>query len=165
MIKLLKNPIFHIQNPTRFDYSTIISAILHMYHLIFFKCNKSDLFHHLTFVLFGTLTQYLVNWGYGTALYHFFLCGLPGGIDYFLLGLAKQNVISKNSRLKYAVELNNWIRAPGAIFTWCISYIWFIYRLDYGLNLFCFIIITLASVINAQYYSRQVTLCAGNKLN
>lgn len=71
MLELLSDPIYNIQNPIRFEESTIIIAVLHTYHLLFFKCNVDDLVHHLTFVLFGTLTHYLVNWGYISALYHF----------------------------------------------------------------------------------------------
>ena len=95
MITLLSNPIDNIQNPIRFEESTILIAIIHLYHLVFFKCSKEDWVHHLSFVLLGTITHYLVNWGYITALYHFFICGLPGAIDYMLLGLVKHGVIEK----------------------------------------------------------------------
>ena len=69
MLELLSDPIYNIQNPIRFEESTIIIAVLHTYHLLFLKCNVDS--SNLTFVLFGTLTHYLVNWGYISALYHF----------------------------------------------------------------------------------------------
>lgn len=165
MLKLLSDPIYNIQNPIRFEESTLISAVLHTYHLLFFKCNMDDLVHHLTFVLFGTITHYLVNWGYIAALYHFFICGLPGGIDYLVLGLVKAGKVGKRTRIRLAVELNNWVRAPGIILAWSFGYVWYMCSSLDLLHTFSFIVITFGSVVNAQYYSRQVTLYAGNYLS
>jgi len=161
MVQILSDPIDHIINPTRFEESTIIVAIIHLYHLCFFNCTKSDWVHHLLFVLLGTISHYLVNWGYITALYHFFICGFPGGIDYIALALVKEKRLLKINRLKLAVELNTWIRSPGIIISWAFGYIWYIYNGTNFIHLLCFIVMTIGSVINAQYYSRQVTLYAG----
>ena len=160
-IKVALDPLHHIMTPVRFEESAIIIAILHIYHLLFFHCTKSDLFHHLTFVLLATTTQYLVNWGYLSPFFHFFICGLPGGIDYFALALVKEKKILKSDRLKLAVELNTWLRAPGMIITWSFMYLWFLYKDKTITNILCFTIATFSSVFNAQYYSRQVTLYAG----
>ncbi len=160
-LEIMSDPIQHITKPIRFEESTIIIAIIHLYHLIFFNCTKSDWIHHLLFVLLGTITQYLVNWGYITAIYHFFICGLPGGIDYMALALVKDKKILKTDRLKLAVELNIWIRSPGVIMAWVFGYIWYIYHGKNLCDLLCFIIVTIGSVLNAQFYSRQVTLFTG----
>jgi hypothetical protein len=164
LIELLTNPVEHIINSVRFDESTIIISLIHIYHLLLFKCTFADWVHHLTFVLLGTVSHYLVNYGYLTALYHFFICGLPGGIDYIALALVKDNIISKNTRLQLAVELNTWIRAPGIIMAWSFVNIWYVNSIRDWTHFVCYIIITLGSVVNAQYYSRQVTLHAGKKL-
>ena len=73
--------------------------------------------------------------------------------------------IEKRTRIKLAVELNNWIRAPGIILAWSFAYIWYMCSNFDLLHTVSFIIITGGSVINAQYYSRQVTLYAGKYLS
>jgi hypothetical protein len=164
MITFLSNPIYHIQNPIQFDDSIITIAIIHSYHLLFFNCTKSDYIHHILFVFLGTITHFLVNLGYIIPLYHFFISGLPGGIDYAALALVQENKITKTQRVKLAVELNNWIRAPGVISAWIFGYIYFITYEKTLTNIICFTIMTNASVLNAIYYSRQVTLYAGKFL-
>lgn len=127
MILFLNDPITNINNPIWYNKSSIIISIIHIYHLLFFKCTYDDWFHHILFVFIGTIIHYKVNLGYLMSLYHFFICGLPGGIDYLLLGFVKDNLITKNSRLKIALELNIWIRAPMVISCWTFAYLWIIY--------------------------------------
>ena len=47
---LLNDPIKELLNPVAYYDTTIIVVILHIYHLLFFKCTKTDIFHHLFFV-------------------------------------------------------------------------------------------------------------------
>lgn len=157
---LMKNPIKEIENPTSFQFPVYICTSLHIYHLIFFKCTKSDYFHHLTFVLFAIGINSLVNFGYIIPLYHFFIVGFPGGIDYLALALVKDNIIKKETRLKIAVEMNNWIRSPGIICSWVFFYI---YYLVHNINFMIMIFITYCTIFNSQYYNRQVLLYAGKK--
>ena len=83
ILEIFKDPIIQINNPTPYYDTMVIIILLHSYHLLFFKCNKDDIFHHLFFVGFGTFTIFVFNNGYYSALSHFFICGLPGGFDYF----------------------------------------------------------------------------------
>ena len=162
MLVLLNDPINGIIHPIRFDESTIVIGILHAYHLLFFSCTTSDWIHHIVFVLLGTITHFSVNIGYITALYHFFVCGLPGAVDYVALALMKDNQIKKETRLKIAVEMNVWLRSPGIIGSWVFAYVWYTYSYsNVVLNSVCFATITFATVINSQYYCRQVLLYAG----
>lgn len=164
MIQLLTNPIGELSNPVRFDESTCITSVIHLYHLLFFKCNAGDWFHHLSFALVGTIVQSTVNVGKLPALYHFFACGAPGCIDYILLALVKEKQITKQFRLKCAVELNIWFRAPGIIMAWCFLWIWYITSGQGWYYTICFIIWTTTSLMNAQYYSRLITLAGGKQL-
>lgn len=54
----------------------------HVFHVAFFKLDRADIIHHgLSVGVVGSM-GYLVRWG---ALLHaidFFICGLPGGLDY-----------------------------------------------------------------------------------
>ena len=160
LIIFIQNPIKEITNPTSFQLSTYIGISLHIYHLLFFKCTQSDYFHHLTFVLFAWIINELINFGYIIPFYHFFIIGFPGGIDYLALALVKENIIEKKTRIKIAVEMNNWIRSPGIISSWVFFYL---YYLIHDINIIIMICITYCTIFNSQYYNRQVTLYAGKK--
>jgi hypothetical protein len=164
MILLLSDPIHEILHPHFFNDSASIITMIHTYHVIAFKCRFDEWMHHICFVLLGTLTQYTVNWGRIAALYHFFICGLPGGIDYFILGLVKDGIVTKERRLRIAVELNTWIRAPGIIVAWAFAWTWLMHSPMQVRELLCFVAISFGSVFNAQFYARQVTLAAGKQL-
>ena len=51
----------------------------------------------------------------------FYLSGLPGAIDYFLLFLMKINVIESRTQKKTYILLSNWIRCPGCVYTSILS--------------------------------------------
>ena len=88
---------------------------MHIFHILHFKVNKDDLFHHISFVFFGTFFKLIINTGTIIAFYHFFICGLPGCIDYFILGLNRLKIINRNYRLDIANKINIWVRSPGLI--------------------------------------------------
>lgn len=161
---ILKNPLYHLFNPTEYYGSMIAIIILHLYHLLFFNCNKDDIFHHLVFVGIGTITIFVFNNGYYSALSHFFICGFPGGIDYFMLFLYKINYITKETRLRYAVFLNVWIRSPGLCMVSTFSLINFIYSKKTITDIIEFIMQVSMTLINGQMYMRDVLLAAGKKL-
>lgn len=164
-IKLfLSDPIDNLLNPINTQISSILVTLLHIYHMIFFNCNSDDYFHHITFVLTSAFFSICINFGRIVSLFNFFICGLPGGIDYLLLGLYKDNKIEKVLRIKVAMELNMWVRSPGIIITSAYIYIWYIYSDRSYFKTFAFITMLLLSIGNAQYYARMVTLYAGKKL-
>ena len=45
----------------------------------------------------------------------FFVCGLPGGVDYVLLFLVKQRYMEKRTEKAVNRFLNMWIRLPGIV--------------------------------------------------
>ena len=53
----------------------------------------------------------------------FFLTGLPGCIDYFLLGLVKLNILDKLKEKQINVYINNWIRGPGCVIGSAFTYV------------------------------------------
>merc|ERR1719498_1931836 len=72
---------------------------LHIFHLVMYweDITRDDLFHHLLFVTFNQCAQFypilsgweVYQWGSSLNAINFFTCGLPGGLDYFFLGLTK----------------------------------------------------------------------------
>ena len=53
----------------------------------------------------------------------FFLCGLPGGVDYALLFAVKHGWIHPLTEKRYNTVLNTWIRAPGIVMTSAIAWV------------------------------------------
>lgn len=105
-----------INYPMNFRAATITFA-LHIYHTIWYfkKLRFDDWLHHiLTCGLALPLTMFV---NCGSLLGHslFFLTGLPGGIDYFLLFLNRNGYINKMTEKKINNYLNLWIRCPGCI--------------------------------------------------
>ena len=138
---------------------------MHLYHLIFYKCKIDEIIHHIIFVVLGGLFQIYNNIGYISAFYHFFICGLPGGIDYYLLSQVKEGNLDKKTRIKLAVDLNIWLRAPGIIITWALVWICHVNQNEYNLNNNLILLFTLIpSIVNAQYYSKQVAIAYGKYL-
>lgn len=98
---------------------------IHLYHMFAFSnLTKQDYFHHLLFIpcigipcqLFSSKIGVLGSYSC------FFLSGFPGGIDYFLLYLMKNNYIEKIKEKKWNVFLNKWIRNPFVLFSSFIQY-------------------------------------------
>ena len=54
---------------------------------------------------------------------NFFSCGLPGGLDYAMLFAVKHGWMASITEKKYNSTINNWLRAPGIIFTCGIVYV------------------------------------------
>ena len=79
---------------------TIVNS-LHVYHLIGgFGLTAADRFHHYLFIpTLGFPGQYY-RWGALGNVQAFFISGLPGGIDYFLLGLCKARARGVKARAR-----------------------------------------------------------------
>lgn len=94
--------------------------LLHVYHCIFFKLTKDDILHHTLMVgICGTLCYKLRSILSSLAL--FFLSGLPGGIDYFLLYLVKKNVLKSIVEKRMYTILSAYLRSPGCVLTTLIG--------------------------------------------
>ena len=90
---------------------------LHIFHCLSQakKLTAVDWAHHLisnmlvSFLCFPFRYGPLTNWAL------FFVCGLPGGIDYLLLFLVKQQLLGKGQEKSINRVLNMWIRLPGIV--------------------------------------------------
>ena len=86
--------------------------ILHSYHIYFFKnLRLIDYIHHYVMMLI-IMIAYFMDSGVYMSYFLFFVCGLPGMIDYSLLALE----IDRNEEKRINTYLNNYLRAPGIIF-------------------------------------------------
>lgn len=158
---LLKDPLNELFNPIPYYDTTIIVAILHLYHILFFKCTKADIFHHLFFVTIGSLVVFIFNNGRFVALSHFFICGLPGGIDYVILFLYEMKHVKKFTRLNIASNINVWMRAPGLCVVATFAILKFIYSSKDLFSLTELFLQLLITYGNGQYYMKEVVYSMG----
>jgi hypothetical protein len=92
---------------------------LHFYHMMMYhkKMRFDDWLHHGLMVGVALpLTEVVPA---STILGHsmFFINGLPGMIDYSLLFLTRNNMISKYTEKRVNRLLNIWVRCPGCVMT------------------------------------------------
>lgn len=133
---------------------------LHLYHMIWYynKLRYDDWIHHIIMVGISLpLTELIDNYNLiGHCL--FFTTGLPGGIDYFLLALVRNNIIDKGIEKRINKNINLWIRCPGCIsnVTLSIFSLIYLYEVTTNINIIASIIIILSVYWNGIYFMEQV---------
>jgi hypothetical protein len=146
---------------------TIFAIVLHIHHLFFYtNISFDDIIHHFGFVLTLGLIAMLWSWGPATNVMLFFMCGLPGGLDYLLLALVKLELIESITEKKLNTYINLYIRSPGILFTVFLLYIYVIenYNVNHHYDVAPIYIIIIAFIlmfINAQYYLGRVVFSYG----
>ena len=157
--------IFCLLNPLRIfeeDYSqvaiksTIAISSFHVYHIIdkYSILTKEDWIHHIVSSIMVPIIGLCNPFGKIISLSNFVMCGLPGGIDYFLLVLVKYNYISKLTEKSINRWLNLLIRMPVQMLSF-----YFIFLNIYHNNLIFNKYIIFAGVIhtlNSIYYCNKV---------
>lgn len=134
-----------------------MSLSLHLYHIItsMKTMDMIDWLHHLISCLFvGLISMFylkckLVNYML------FFICGLPGGIDYYLLAMTKYNVLGKMVEKRINVDLNMWIRLPGILYACFVGWIGIIYsKSEY--NMIVVLLLIFLNYFNSVYFASRV---------
>lgn len=98
-----------------------ITIALHMYHILIYwpSLRKDDWLHHI--IMVGIIAPIIFSYKLGgNVVGHglFYISGLPGGIDYILLFLNRNNMLISRHTEKYINSLLNiWLRCPGCIVT------------------------------------------------
>lgn len=100
-------------------FPSVISYSLHIYHIyVYFKKMRfDDWLHHIVMMFAFPLAMATDP---GSLLNHamFYLTGLPGAINYFLLFLSRNGIVGRIFQKKVNNYLNLLIRCPG-----CISHV------------------------------------------
>lgn len=113
---VLANPLEAMSAPYS-DVPLATTIGLHLFHCVsqYKSLTTVDWAHHLvsnmlvSFLCFPYDYGPLMQWGL------LFICGLPGGIDYYLLTLVKLGTIAPSTEKRINRLLNTWIRAPGIV--------------------------------------------------
>ena len=143
-----------------------IIIALHTYHMLpflGFRLKADDYFHHLLFggVIGSAGVSGLVIQRTGAIqnFVAFFICGLPGFLDYAMLVMVKLGYFTKEEEKTWNARINVWVRSPGLMGSACIMYISVLYgplespcRAKPVLTLLCAFLI----LFNGQYYLQVV---------
>ena len=134
-------------------------AAIHLYHILFFdNLTSQDWVHHLLFGGVMCLMGILFTVGKGMGLIAFFICGLPGGLDYLMLALVKKGLMHTNTEKRWNSRIMVWIRAPGCVLIANGFYIATRYgpRVLTQLEFVSAIIAGVLVFINGQFYMQRV---------
>ena len=120
-------------NP-QYDRPSIFPAVvvmaLHVFHCLVYTINSGDILHHAvmcTVLLIPLLNSNDTQMMGFTNCGLFFLSGLPGGIDYYLMVLVETGQITKQVEKYYNLYLNTWIRSVGILYgAFCAYQQWLI---------------------------------------
>lgn len=156
LFHLLENPIMAFNRVPHYE-ALNITVALHFYHALFFKnLVFIDWVHHILMISIAIMSYHCPSSVIiATNGLLFFLNGLPGGIDYFLLTLVKYELIHPIQEKKLNSYLNIWIRSPGTLISAYNMYLTTVYANYYP----SFRVKTLTMVIliwNAQYFTYRV---------
>ncbi len=105
--------------------SSCAIVAIHLYHVAFFALTRADWFHHFLFVVPPLCLLGGASWGVLPQLFAFFVCGLPGLIDYVAICLYYAGALSRTTRRRVTASINLWLRAPGLLFVATLHYVAF----------------------------------------
>ena len=121
-----------------------------------FGLTGADYFHHLVFVpALGFPGQYF-EWGALANWQAFFISGLPGGVDYFMLGLQKVGLLDHMTEKRVNANMNVWCRIPGILVTTVLVYAHTVEgNHDKNLPFWCLALQLILPGYNALYFGKQ----------
>eukprot|EP00939_MAST-03C_sp_MAST-3C-sp1_P003145 g3145.t1 len=102
-----------LPSPACSDWPPCLTLALHLYHMVAFDLNENDIFHHVLFVPIIGGIRFTYPWGCAGNVLCFFICGLPGAIDYFMLAAVKSGKLKKMVEKRINCSINTWLRGPG----------------------------------------------------
>jgi hypothetical protein len=126
---------------------------LHILHLVhnFKSINIDEIIHHIITHIFWYNIYLNKSIIYIAPMIT--MCGIPGGITYFLLILQKHLIINKITEKKISTYVNIWIRAPFCIIFSSLLYIHNINSKYYWFNIFCICF----TLINGIHFMHNIT--------
>jgi hypothetical protein len=132
---------------------------LHFYHLAIYwkKFRMDDWLHHILMIGIALPIGWVADSGSLLGYSLFFTTGLPGGIDYALLFLTRNNWLNRNTEKIVNAWLNTWIRSPGCISHATLTLSLISLKSQVFSQMWWFgIIVAILTFWNGQYFMRQV---------
>jgi len=140
---------------------------LHVYHILYYyqKFRFDDWLHHALMIGIALPIGGLVSSGTLLGYSLFFTTGLPGGIDYGLLFLTRNNWIARDVEKRINMWLNVWIRSPGCVSQAAFTFITLCARPHIDAIWYAGMIAGILNYWNGQYFMAQVVYNAGLTIN
>lgn len=136
---------------------TYMIPCLFGYHLSVFKdVPLEEWQHHLLFGLGLAGPQLAYCVGPVQNAVGFFMCGLPGGIDYALLAAVKEGLISSSAEKVWNSRIQCWCRSPGILLSSYCLYLLSKYSVVKGPSTTIAYLAFLLASFNGQYYMQKV---------
>ncbi len=134
----------------------------HLYHILVFYpyLKPNEWFHHIIMMSINGVSVYFLH-NKAQAASAFFLCGLPGMIDYFLLWCVKMKFLEPKIEKLVYLFITTYIRSPGAVI---VSYASIPYLMNcptWGMTLYGSLLVGL-NFWNGQYYMMRSCIDYGS---
>jgi len=141
---------------SRTKWPLILVVGLHTFHMFpgRFKLHPEDYFHHLVFLPTLALPGMIYDWGVAGNWSVFFICGIPGGVDYTILALQKLGFATRLNQKRISAYMNTWVRTPGVLIGTGITYVSFMNG-DCSPPPWAILTQLVFMVLNVSYYSKQ----------
>jgi hypothetical protein len=141
------------------SYPVIVMSAIHTYHILLYykEMVAIDWIHHLASGgLVGSICTFYIT---GSIVNHglFFMCGLPGGIDYLMLTLNDMGKMSRFTEKRINRLLNMYIRMPGILFNCFCGFLNYLYLDPFPYNFSLAAAVFLLDMWNAIYFAQRVT--------
>jgi len=101
----------------------LVVPSIHLYHLIAFECSVGDWVHHVVFAGIICPLGLFFDPGPIQNMVGFFICGLPGGLDYGMLALVKLGLMNSFAEKAWNARINVWMRSPGLLLAACCCFL------------------------------------------
>jgi len=164
MLACLANPLVDPIGPVSVLPVYMIPCLF-VYHLIAFHVPKDEWVHHVLFGGgIGGAGLYFAPGPLQNAL-AFFICGLPGGIDYAMLAMVKEGYISSATEKVWNARINVWLRSPGLLMT---AYAIYLCEQSIGVRIahpWVMLMVVALAILNGQYYMQRVVANTSHKVN
>jgi hypothetical protein len=140
--------------------ASLIVMSLHLFHGICCRLNHMDIIHHVLMLI--VLIIPLVNPTHDYIVFSnyllFFICGLPGAIDYLLMYLVETNRIDQMTERWCNYRLNSYLRGPGILYgTFSLYHHW----LQSSTAFLAHFIAIIICFWNATYFTHSVSYALG----
>lgn len=133
------------------------AVALHVFHCCSFKLTSDDMFHHFVFMPTIGIPGMIYDWGCLCNWLVFYVCGIPGGIDYIILGAQKLGKLQSLNQKRICANMNVWFRMPGTLFGASIAYALFTKKL-YTVPTWALIVQLIFLSLNVLYYTKQAVI-------
>lgn len=141
-------------------FGAIAIGAFHMHHFVFFSVTLEDVVHHLINAGVVVVIGALCPWGKFTALSNFAMCGVPGGLNYYVLWLRGLNAVSRMAQKRFNRPMNIVLRYPIQLITvYGLAVAWFdgtVMPDMHPVTAVAMVLGITAHTLNALYYADQV---------